>query len=137
MDKKRLAARVLKVGQSRVWFDPAQKKDIDEAITAQDFRNLAEKKAVKKLPEKKNLSIHKKEKKGTGRRKGGAYSRLDKKRRWIIKIRGLRAELKKMLDEGKLEKGDYKDLYNKSGGGFFRNKAHLNTYIERNELLKK
>ena len=101
MDKKRLAARVLKVGESRVWFDPSQKKDIDEAITAADFRNLVKKGAIKKLPEKKNLSIRKKETKGTGRRKGGKYSRLDKKRRWITKIRGLRVELKKLLAKSK------------------------------------
>jgi len=137
MDRKRLAARILKVGVSRVWLDPAQKKEIDEAITAADFRNLIKKKAIKKLPEKKNLSIHKKETKGKGRRKGGKYSRLNRKRRWIIKIRGLRSELKKLLKEGKIEKITYINLYRKSGGGFFRNKSHLHTYLERQELLKK
>lgn len=135
MDKRRLAARVLKVGESRIWFDPAQKKDIDEAITAADFRILIKKKVIKKLPEKKNLSLHKKETKGTGRRKGGKYSRLAKKKRWIIKIRGLRSELKKLLEEGKIEKSVYNDLYKKAGGGFFRNKSHLNTYLERQELF--
>ncbi len=136
MDKKRLAARVLKVGESRVWFDPVQKKDIDESITAADFRNLIKKKAIKEIPEKKNLSIRKKETKGIGRRKGRKYSRLDKKRRWIIKIRGLRSELKKLLGEGKIEKSIYTDLYRKAGGGFFRDKSHLGTYLKRQKLYK-
>lgn len=137
MDKKRLAARVMKIGKSRVWFDPTQKKEIDEAITAHDVRSLVEKKAIKKLPEKENLAIRKKMNQGTGRRKGAMNARSNKKEKWMIKIRGLRAELKKLLESNKIEKAIYKDLYRKSGGGFFRNKAHLNTYIERNELLKK
>jgi len=137
MDKRRLAARILKVGESRVWFDPKQKKEIDEAITAEDFRILIKKKAIRKLPEKKNLSIHKKDRKGIGSRKGAKYSRLNKKRRWIIKIRGLRHELKRLLESGKIEKFVYRNLYRKASGGFFRDKSHLRTYLERQELIKK
>ena len=106
-------------------------------IDQKSDRNLIKKKAIKKLPEKKNLAIRRKETKGTGRRKGGKYARLDKKRRWIIKIRGLRLELKKLLEGEKIEKSVYNNLYRKAGGGFFRNKSHLNTYLERQELLKK
>ena len=137
MDRKRLAARILKVGRNKVWFDYTKKKEIEESITAADFRELIKKKAIKKIPEKKNLSIRKKVKKGTGSRKGAKYSRLGKKRRWIIKIRGLRAELKRLLGGDKIEKTIYKDLYRKSGGGFFRDKSHLNSYLERQELIKK
>ncbi|MCK4429575.1 MAG: 50S ribosomal protein L19e [Candidatus Aenigmarchaeota archaeon] len=137
MNKKRLAARILKVGESKIWFDPDKKKEIEEAITAADFRVLIKKGTVKKLPEKKNLSARRGGIQSTGKRKGAKYSILDKKRRWIIKIRSLRVELKNLEEGGKIEKSIYKSLYRKAGGGFFRNKSHLKTYIERNELFKK
>ncbi|OYT43364.1 MAG: 50S ribosomal protein L19e, partial [Candidatus Aenigmarchaeota archaeon ex4484_56] len=123
MDKRRLAARILKVGKWRVHFDSNHRKEIEEAITASDFRILIKKGYIKKLPEKKNLSVNKDKRKGKGRRKGGKYSRLNSKRRWIIKIRALRRELKKLKEEGKIDKATYKDLYRKAGGGFFRDKA--------------
>jgi large subunit ribosomal protein L19e len=137
MDKRRLAARILNVGRSKIWFSPENRKEIAEAITAQDFRSLIKKGIIKKLPEKPNLSIRKGKRKGQGRRKGAKYSRLDKKRRWIIKIRALRRELKRLKEEDLIEKEVYKDLYRKAGGGFFRDKSHLKIFIERNELLKK
>jgi len=137
MDKKRLAARILKVGKSRVWFSPEHRKEIEEAITARDFRALIKKGIIRKLPSKENLSMRKGKRKGPGRRKGAKYSRLDRKRRWIIKIRALRRELKRLKEENLIEKEVYKDLYRKAGGGFFRDKSHLRIYLERNELLKK
>ena len=137
MDKKRLAARILKVGRKKIWFSPDNKKEIDEAITAQDLRSLIKKGIIKKLPEKSFLSIRRGGRKGRGRRKGAKYSRLDKKRRWIIKIRALRRELKRLKEQDLIEKEVYKDLYRKAGGGFFRDKSHLRIYLERNELLKK
>jgi len=136
MDKKRLAARVLKIGKSRVWLNPENKKEVKEAITAADMRFLVRKGVIKKLPEKKTISINKNKRKEQGRRKGGAYSRLESKTKWIIKIRGLRAELKYLRDEGLIEKKDYNMLYRKAGGGFFRDKSHLKNFMERAELLK-
>jgi len=137
MDKRRLVARILKVGKSKIWFSPEHRKEIEEAITAKDLRALIKKGIIKKLPDKANLSIRRGKRKGTGRRKGAKYSRLDKKRRWVIKIRALRKELKRLKEENLIEKDIYKDLYRKASGGFFRDKSHLKIYLERNELLKK
>lgn len=137
MDRKRLAARVLKVGKSRVWFSPEHRKEIEEAITAEDIRQATKNGHIKKLPETPNLSINKNKRKEQGRRKGAKFSRLPSKRRWIIKIRGLRSELKYLLEEDKIEKKTYNNLYRKASGGFFRDKSHLNNFIERQELLKK
>lgn len=136
MDKKRLAARVLKVGKSRIWINPTNKKEVTEAITAQDIRFLIRKGIIKKLPEKKTIGINKKMKKEQGRRKGAGLSRLGSKRKWIIKIRALRAELKRLRDKKMIEKSAYNDLYRKAAGGFFRDKSHLKNYLERQELLK-
>jgi len=136
MDKKRLAARVLKTGKSKVWINPANKKELTEAITAQDMRLLIRKCIIKKLPEKKTIAINRKAVKGQGRRKGAGLSRLSSKRKWIIKIRALRAELKDLRDRKMIEKPIYNDLYRKASGGFFRDKSHLKNYLERQELLK-
>ncbi|MBN2094848.1 MAG: 50S ribosomal protein L19e [Candidatus Aenigmarchaeota archaeon] len=136
MDKKRLASRILKIGKSRVWLNPENKKEVSEAITAQDIRMLVRKGVVKKLPEKKTISINKNKRKEQGRRKGAKHSRITSKRKWIIKIRGLRAELKYLKEEGLIEKLVYNDLYRKAKGGFFRDKSHLKNYLERQELLK-
>jgi large subunit ribosomal protein L19e len=136
MDKKRLAGRILKVGSSRVWFNPENKKELKDAITAADMRLLVRKGIIKKLPEKKTISINKNKRKETGRRKGGAYSRLESKTKWIIKIRGLRVELKDLRDKKLIEKPVYNRLYRKASGGFFRDKSHLKNYLEREELLK-
>ena len=99
-----MAARILKVGKSRVWFSPEHRKEIEEAITARDFRALIKKGIIRKLPSKENLSMRKGKRKGPGRRKGAKYSRLDRKRRWIIKIRALRRELKRLKEENLIEK---------------------------------
>jgi large subunit ribosomal protein L19e len=136
MDKKRLAGRVLKIGQSRVWFNPENKKELKEAITAADMRFLVRKGVIKKLPVKTSISINKNKRKETGRRKGQKFSRLDSKTRWVTKIRGLRTELKRLRDEKLIEKPVYNDLYRKASGGFFRDKSHLKNFLERGELLK-
>ena len=50
--QKRLAAQVLKVGQSKVWLDPEHLKEIKEAITKADIRKLIMKGWIKAKKEK-------------------------------------------------------------------------------------
>ena len=73
--------------------------------------------------------------KGQGSRKGAKGARSSKKKRWITKIRALRARLRELRDEEDLDKTAYRMLYNKAKGGEFRNVAHLNDYINTNILL--
>jgi len=47
-------------------------------------------------------------------------------------IRALREELKQMRDEGELASSDYRTLYDMAKGGFFRNKKHMQIYIDKN-----
>ena len=69
--QKRLAAELLEVGVSRVWFDPNRLTDIKNAITKADLRKLINEGAIKALPEKmKKRGKVKKTRKGPGRRKG-------------------------------------------------------------------
>lgn len=137
--QRRIAAEVMDVGEDRVWMDPEQMEKISEAITRQDIRNLIEGGAIQKRDEKgtsKARAKHNKkqkskgQQKGHGNRKGKKTARKSEKDEWMDKIRALRSELKDMRDEGEINSKQYRELYNKAKGGFFRNKKHLNNYVE-------
>lgn len=141
--QKRIAARVLKCGRSRVWLDPERVNDIAEAITAQDVRRLVKDGVVKALP-KTGVSSYRKKKtaaqKRKGRRRGHGsvkgHIAGEKKRHWMRTIRAIRDELQKLRNNGAIERKTYRALYARSKSGFFRSRGHLMTYIERNNLLK-
>ena len=143
--QKNIAARVLKCGKSRVWFDPARIGDIKDAITASDVRKLIRDGVIKALP-KRGISSYRRKKmvkqlkkgrrRGKGTRKGRIGTRIPRKRVWIQRIRALRNELKKLRDSNRIEKRTYRDVYMKAKSGFFRSRSHLLTYLEKNELLK-
>jgi len=137
--QKRIAADVMDVGEDRVWLDPEQMEKIGEAITRKDIRNLVEGGAIQKKDVKgtsKARAKHNKKQKSKGRqkghgsRKGRKTARKSEKDEWMEKIRALRSELKEMRDEEEINSKQYRELYNKAKGGFFRNKKHLNNYVE-------
>ena len=136
--QKKLAAKILKVGRSRVWLDPKQKKDIEAAITSIDIRKLIEKNYVKAHPAKIKI-IRKKgrNKKGTGRRKGTKHSNLPSKRKWIATIRPLRARLKELRKEDLIDNKTYRKLYLLVKGGMFRSRSHLQIYLDKHGIGKK
>jgi len=136
--QKKLAARILKVGVSRVWLDPAKLKDIEKAVTKWDIRKLIKQNVIKALPEKLHRPKERiKGKKGVGSRKGGKYSIVSRKRRWISTIRPLREFLKELKLSGQIDNRTYKKMRLLAKGGVFRNRAHLKTYLEQHDLLKK
>jgi large subunit ribosomal protein L19e len=144
--QKNIAARILKCGRSRIWFDPTRIGDIKEAITANDVRRLIKDDVIKALP-KRGISSYRRKKiikqlkkgrrRGKGTRKGKLGTRIPRKRVWIQKIRALRNELQKLRSEGRIEKRIYRNIYMKAKGGLFRSRSHLLTYLEKNDLLKK
>ena len=141
--QKRLAAQVLKVGQSRVWIDPEFIDEVSLAITKADIRRLIDERAIQ-AKHKKGVSRgrtrykikqkRKGQRKGPGRSKGKATATLSKKERWSMKIRPMRKELRKLRDEGKISPKTYRELYLKAKGNAFRNTAHLRTYITERKL---
>ncbi|MEM5834399.1 MAG: 50S ribosomal protein L19e [Candidatus Aenigmatarchaeota archaeon] len=133
--QRRLAAKILKVGESRVWLDPTRKKEIDEAITAADIRKLIKKGAIKVLPEKVKKP---KEKKKRGKlRKGAKYAVVSRKERWVSTVRALREMLKEMKSKREIDNVTFKRLYRLVKGGMFRSKSHLKIYLEQHDLIKK
>lgn len=136
--QKRLAAEVLRVGVSRVWLDPTQKKEIEKAITKADIRKMIKKGWIKALPEKiKKPKERRKRRKGPGRRKGGKYTYLSKKERWMKTVRPLRRMLRELKDSGKIDNQTYRKLRKLVKGGMFRSRAHLRIYLEQRGIIKK
>ena len=136
--QKRLAARVLKVGKSRVWMDPKKDKDITKAITAMDIRNLVKKNVIKKLPKKIHKTReHVKKKKDPGRRKGSKYSRITRKEKWMHTVRPLRQMLRVLKERNQIDNRTYRNIRGLVKGGMFRSRSHLRIYLENHGLLNK
>lgn len=136
--QKKLAAKILKVGSSKVWLDPNQAKDIQTAITKADIRKLIQKGAVKALPEKVPFpKERKRRKRGPGRKRGSKYAKVVKKRRWIQTVRPLRRMLKELREKKLIDRPTYRKIYLLVKGGMFRSKSHLQIYLEQHGILKK
>ena len=143
--QKRLAADVLKVGQTRVWIDPEFEDEVSLAITRDDIRRLVDEGAIQK---KRTIGVsrgrarhilkqkRKGQRKGPGKKKGKATSKMSSKERWMMKIRPMRKELRILRDTGKITPKVYRELYLKAKGNAFRNTAHLRTYISERRLSK-
>ena len=142
--QKKLAAKVMKVGMSRVKV--SSEKELEEAITRNDIRRLVVKGVIKKIPKKgqgKQESKFRRGQKKKGRRsregsrKGKAFSKKSSKAHWTEKVRPLRKLLRELRDSGKLARNDYRKLYMMVKGGAFRSKKHLLYHLKDKELLKK
>lgn len=137
--QKRMASQIFKVGINKIWLDPKHTKDLEAAITKADVRKMILKGWVKALPEKIHRTKERSRKgRGHGSRKGAKYSIVNRKRRWIQKVRPLRAMLKEMRRNQEIDNPTFKKLYGLVKGGMFRSRSHLKLYIEQNNLrLKK
>jgi len=139
--QKRLAADELDVGQNKVWFDPERQSDLAEAITREDVRDLIDEGAIRAKDAQGNSRGRARERqkkrayghqKGAGSRKGKAGARKNEKKDWESRIRAQRTRLRELRDDGTLTKTQYRDLYNKAGGGEFDSVGDVERYIENN-----
>lgn len=137
--QRRMAAEIMDVGKGRVWIDPKQEEQIEEAITRQDIRNLIESGAIDKRDvkgtskgrSKKNKKQKKKgQRKGHGSRKGKKTARKGRKEKWMETIRAIRKRLTEMRDEEEITQKEYRKLYDMAKGGFFRDTKHLENHVE-------
>ncbi len=134
--QKKLAAKILKVGKSRIWLDPSKKKEIEEAITRADIRKLIKKGYIKVLPEKVKKRKEKRKKRGVGSKKGGKYSIISRKERWVSTVRALRKFLKELKEKNMITQETFKKTYRLVKGGMFRSKSHLKVYLKQRGLIK-
>lgn len=144
--QKRLAAHVLKCSEKNVWFDDSMLDEIKEAITKADIRSLVNR-GVIQLKVKQHhsrgrsrlISIQKRKgrRRGHGSRKGKAGARSPAKLDWMNRIRTQRDFLSVLKEKSLVSKQDYRMLYNKCKGGFFRSRRHLKIFIEEHNLFIK
>jgi len=143
--QRRLAAQLLKVGENRVWFDKDRLEEVKEAITKIDIKKLIKDLAIQAKPKKsisgfrrrkKYLQKRKGRQQGKGSRKGTLNARQPAKRVWMTKVRLQRSLLKKLRDKKIIDPKNYRNLYRKSKGGFFRSRRHVLLYLEEQGVFK-
>ena len=144
--QKRLAASILKCSPKRIWFDQSKLEEIKESITKQDTRSLIAAGTIRMKPEagvsrgRARHIMRQKSKglrKGSGSRKGKKTARLSKKEGWMKKVRIQRDFLKELKAKSLLTTANFRQLYRKSKGGFFRSKRHIKLYLDEHQLVKK
>ncbi len=144
-NQRRMAAEVLKCGEQRIWIDPNRMEDVADAITREDVKAVIRAGLIRKLPVKgqsrgrvryRAQQKKKGRRRGQGSRKGASGARSPRKRRWIRTIRPLRAVLRELRDEGRLDPALYRKLYLRTKGGMYRSKAHLMQHLRTEGYLK-
>ena len=126
--KKELAKRTFSVGENRIVFVESRLKDIKEAITKQDMRDLRQDKAII-IKEKKGRK--KVIRKGGGRSKGNIRKKRKKRKKdYVVLTRKLRKYVLEMKNQGKISKEEVDDIRKKIRNKIFRSKSHLKEYIE-------
>lgn len=144
-NKKKLAAKILNVSPQKVVFSPEALDDIQKAITRSDMRGLI---AVGKISKAK-VNQHSRggarkvaEQKGKGRqrgkgsRKGSKHSIVTRKEKWVARIRAQRELLKELHGKNLLSTANYRLLYTKAKGGYFRNRRHIKLYVKEHHLIE-
>ena len=144
--QKRLAARILKCSPYRVRFDTERLEDIKGAITKTDVRGMISAGAIREEPiigiskfraRKTKAQKRKGRQKGHGSRKGRWTARQPQKGFWIRAIRAQRDLIKTLKEKKLITPADFRMLYAKAKGGFFRSTRHIKLYLEENSIIKK
>ena len=144
--QRRIAAEILKVGETRVWIDPERIEEVESAITREEIKRLIHEKAIRPLP-KRGISrararvLHEKKKKGLrrgpGSRSGTRKARLPRKRMWMMRIRALRRRLRELKSRRLIVEGAYRRLYIMAKSGAFKSIAEMERYIDAHNLWRR
>lgn len=144
--QKRIAASILKCGVNRVVFEEAAAVKIKEAITKTDMRGLIKQGFVRKEQIKGTSRIRANKRlvqrrlgrqSGKGTRKGRRTARAPSKRVWINKVRAQRDYLKDLRTTNKITQEQFKTLYAKVKGDFFRSRRHIGLYLAEGVATEK
>jgi large subunit ribosomal protein L19e len=136
---KKIAERLLGVGESKLWFNPAEFERITEAMTTEDIRALIKEGIIKKkktqlhsrgsariLKAKKNKG----RKRGFGKRTGTKKARVQRKQNWTMNVRAQRKHLRGLKQAKKIDQKIYSKIYNLIKGGYFKGKRYIDMQIE-------
>jgi len=144
--QKRIAAKILNKGKSRVSFLMSALSEIKEAITRGDIRKLAKQGAISEKHQnmqsrararKSAIQKSKGRQKGHGSRKGKKFARTPRKLTWMFRIRLQRKFLNELKEKELISSKVYHMLRQKAKGGFFRSKRHIKVFLEEHNLVGK
>src|SRR3989344_9704708 len=132
MDERKarmVAARLLKVGESKIWINPGMLKRVAEAMTKEDLRALIKEGVVRKRHDhfqsrgRARILLAKKRKgrkRGKGKRTGTKNARKEGKRTWIKNVRAQRNALAELKAEGAKLQRPAREIYLMIKGNYFR-----------------
>ena len=145
--QRRLASEILGCGLNRVRIttDPAEQENIFDAITREQVRELVRRNVITKREEigvsrgrtrARDAQRKKGRRRGQGTRRGTANARRPRKTQWIGTIRRLRAYLRELKVQGRIDVHTYRRFYRQAKGGMFKSKAHLTQQLQMAGVLK-
>lgn len=144
--QRRLAAEIMKVGETRVWIDPERIDYVESAITREEIRKLIHEKVVKRLPAKgvsraraRLFALKRKKglRRGPGGKSGPVHSKISKKEVWMNRIRPIRRRLRELKETRAITESTYRKLYDMSESGVFESKADLERYIKAKDMWRR
>lgn len=144
-NQKRIAAQMLKCGETRVWIDPNRTEDVADAITRSDVRTLISSGTIAARQRRgvsrgraNYLQAQKRKgrRTGQGSRKGRKHARKPSKERWQQTIRPIRSRLKELRDDGVIDTRTYRKYYLRAKGGVFKSRPHLDSHLRTEGILK-
>jgi large subunit ribosomal protein L19e len=145
--QRRLASSILGCGLNRVRIttDPAEQENIFDAITREQIRELIRRNVITKREERgvsrgrariRSAQRRKGRQRGQGTRRGSANARTPTKGQWMGNIRRLRAYLRELKTQGRIDVHTYRRFYRQAKGGMFKSRAHLTQQLQLAGVLK-
>jgi large subunit ribosomal protein L19e len=144
--QKRLAGQILRRSPRKIKIDPRRLEEVKESITKADIRSLIIDGAITGMPVRGNskgrirrnlIQKSKGRRSGAGTRKGRLHARSARKTSWVHRIRKLREFLRRMKSKGRISGPEFRELYQKSKGGFFRSEEHLKLFMTERGFFNK
>jgi large subunit ribosomal protein L19e len=137
LPKKKLAARLLGVGESRVKIDPQSQETVADAITRESIRGLISAGLIWSVPARGvsrgrvRRRRHQRQLRGVGpgSKKGVARARA-KGNLWSDRVRVLRKKLRMHKDRGDITHATYWSVYRQVKGGQIRTLKRLEEVIQ-------
>jgi large subunit ribosomal protein L19e len=135
--KKAVAAKLLKVGTTRVRFHNDSLDRVSDAVTRDDIRKLiragdiwaVQKRGISRGRKKVSKEKRSKRGRGPGSKSGKDTTRTPPKRAWVNQVRHLRGYLKMLKKRGELAPQEFKRFYTKVKGGDVRTLRRLKELI--------